>query len=437
MAAALILILSLMLLLVVEARATRRSVERIGLRILVNGTRGKSTTTEYLAAALRMQGRRVWGKVTGEVPSLILDDGRKSVIRRRGPARVQEQFRVIRKAARSGAEALVLECMSIDPALQELESRHFRPHIYVLTNIRDDHREELGTTREQQVAAMCRAIPAGCVVMTADRENLEAIRKESEKKRCTLVVADLPEGSVDLSGNILSENNHGGIFPENIALAAEAAARAAFNRDEVATIVRPAREAAPEVARAGSGREAAPEAIRTRFAREAAPEAIRTRYAREAALAAIGEYLSGRVAATGRQPGAGGKICFLNAFPANDPASATLCLEHWMGPGGGAGELVLLFNTRSDRPLRTDLFAGWIREKRELLRAVYLTGDHRWRAYARLKDLGPAVEVQRIGSRRIEGLAEYLVSRYGTPLRVAGIGNFKGEGDRIIKEFEG
>ncbi len=386
MALAFILICAVFILLIVEARATRRSVERIPVRIFVNGTRGKSTTVEYLAAALRTRGMKVIGKVTGELPSLILADGTKRVLRRWGPARIQEQFRVIRRAAASGAEALVLECMSIDPVLQETESRFFKPQIYLLTNIRDDHREKLGSTHGDQLAAMCRAIPNGCVLVTADKENLATIGKEAKRKRCTLVVAD----GLKMEDQVAGRGGEGapgdGVFMENMALALEAAAQTGMDREE--------------------------------------------------AHKAIREYLSGKETREKWERMEKGKIHFLNAFPANDPESATLSLDKWPGGPGRGEKLVLIFNTRSDRPLRTELFSDWIRDRKGLLRAVFITGDHRARAFARLKDLEPAVDVYRIGRGRIEGLSERLILRYGDPLWVAGIGNFRGEGYRVIKEFK-
>jgi poly-gamma-glutamate synthase PgsB/CapB len=382
----LIMIGAVLVLMIAESWATRRSVERIPVRILVNGTRGKSSITAYITAALRTRGLQVRGKVTGEIPALILHDGSRRTVRRRGPARIQEQFRIIRRAARSGVEALVLECMSIDPVLQQIESRTFRPQIYVLSNIRDDHREKLGRTRKEQVTAMCRAIPEGCVLVTGDRENLPAIRKEAEKKLCTLVVAG--EESRDMPGSLYT-----GIFTENIAVASEAAKQAGMNREKALSAI------------LDHIREGEAEARRTR------EEASRNRVAE-------------------------GQIRFLDAFSVNDTESAALCLDRWREATGPGEKLVLVFNTRSDRPLRTDLFTDWIRERKDQLRGVFITGDHRARAYTRLKGLKPSVDVCRIPPRRIGGLPERLTQDYGVPLRVAGIGNIRGEGYRIIKEFE-
>jgi len=358
-------------LLTAEAWILRRSVNAIALRIHVNGTRGKSGITSYIAAALRSAGIQTLGKVTGEIPALILPDGTRQTLKRRGPARIQEQFRIIRRTGRMGAKALVLECMSIDPALQETESRHFRPLIYVLSNIRDDHREKLGSTHRDQVRAMCQAIPPGCVVVSGDLENLEAISAEAKKKKCRLLVPGewTPGPDTELPT---------GVFPENIALAAEVASQAGVPREE--------------------------------------------------AIRSILEEISNKEATASGE--------FLNAFSVNDPDSTTVFLDRWREKAGMPQRMILVFNTRADRPERTDAFTQWIRERRGLFAGICITGDHRARAYARLKDLQPETDVTTFGPRQLKGLRQVLIDRYGKPLPVVGIGNIGGAGFRILKEYK-
>ncbi|MBM4170972.1 MAG: hypothetical protein FJ214_03780 [Ignavibacteria bacterium] len=51
---------------------------------------------------------------------------------------------MIKRAAKNNVDAIILECMSIKPELQIIESKVLNPHYYVITNIREDHLEELG-----------------------------------------------------------------------------------------------------------------------------------------------------------------------------------------------------------------------------------------------------------------------------------------------------
>ena len=122
-----VVILSALLLLLgllrLEACLHERRLRRIPIRIHVNGTRGKSTTTRLIAAGLRAGGHRVIAKTTGTLPRIILEDGSEIPVRRRGRATIREQMATIALAARRQADAVVLECMAVHPELQWVSER--------------------------------------------------------------------------------------------------------------------------------------------------------------------------------------------------------------------------------------------------------------------------------------------------------------------------
>ena len=148
-----------------ERRTLTRRRARIPVRICVTGTRGKSTVTRQIAAALRASGRKVLAKTTGSKPVLILPDGSEREIRRPGTPSVLEQKRVLGLAARLGADALVAEMMSIGPECLAVESgRIFQPSVLVLTNVRLDHEEEMGGTVEAVARSLSAAISPGSTI---------------------------------------------------------------------------------------------------------------------------------------------------------------------------------------------------------------------------------------------------------------------------------
>ena len=148
----------------------RRALHSIPVRIHVAGTRGKSTTTRLIAAALRAGGRRVVAKTTGSEPRLILPDGRDEIWPRRGPATIREQTGVVRRAAQLGADTIVVECMAIRPEFVFASERHLiAATTTVITNTRADHLEDIGESSEASTQALAWSICAnGQLVVSAE-----------------------------------------------------------------------------------------------------------------------------------------------------------------------------------------------------------------------------------------------------------------------------
>src|SRR5215510_14510179 len=139
----------------------RRALRAIPVRIHVAGTRGKSTTTRLIAAALRASGRKVVAKTTGSEPRLILPDGREEAWLRRGPASVREQVRFVARAAALGADTIVAECMAIRPEFVFASERHLiEATTTVITNARADHLEDIGESTQASAQALAWSICA-------------------------------------------------------------------------------------------------------------------------------------------------------------------------------------------------------------------------------------------------------------------------------------
>lgn len=167
--------------------------DKIRWRVHVNGIRGKSTTTRYVAAIFRTMPCHTFGKTTGSAARILLPDGRDEAIHRRGFANVNEQLRILRRFFRNRAEAIVVECMAVNPVYGEwLEQKVMQSHIGILTNIRLDHTDYLGDNLESIACALARSIPSNAILITAeDNPKLQQIlREQAEARGSQLIIAE-------------------------------------------------------------------------------------------------------------------------------------------------------------------------------------------------------------------------------------------------------
>src|SRR5262245_11541105 len=169
----------------------RRALHSIPVRIHVAGTRGKSTTTRLIAAALRASGRHVVAKTTGSEPRLILPDGSEEIWPRRGPASIREQMGFVRRATQLGADTIVVECMAVRPELVLASERHLiEATTTVITNVRADHLEDIGESTEASAQALAWSICAnGQLVVSAEAAS-PALLARAEARGTAVTVVD-------------------------------------------------------------------------------------------------------------------------------------------------------------------------------------------------------------------------------------------------------
>lgn len=168
-----------------------RRLSRIPIRIHVNGTRGKSTTTRLIAAGLRAGGLRVVAKTTGTAARLILEDGSEVPVKRRGPAAIREQLWAVAQARQRKADAVVLECMALSPETQwTSEHRIVRSGIGVITNVRADHLDIMGPRIHEVASALSLTVPKRGHLVTAEGRFLAALERKADALGTQVHVVD-------------------------------------------------------------------------------------------------------------------------------------------------------------------------------------------------------------------------------------------------------
>ena len=159
------------------------NVKSIPIRIHVNGTRGKSSVTRLIAAGLRAGGIRTLAKTTGTIPRLVLPDGRESSIIRLFAANIIEQKYVFRYAASLKPQAIVVECMAVNPIFQWITERKFvKSTVSVITNVRLDHLDLMGTTIQSIAKSLCNTIPRNGICFTSEDKQFPVLSNVAHKR---------------------------------------------------------------------------------------------------------------------------------------------------------------------------------------------------------------------------------------------------------------
>jgi poly-gamma-glutamate synthase PgsB/CapB len=193
----LLFILSIYVMFVIYWRIQQATHERrldsYKVRLHVNGIRGKSTVSRLIGGVLREAGYRTVAKTTGSAAVTIDFDGNDIPIVRTGPANVKEQQDIIANWDSLKAEAMIIECMALQPKYQEWTERMVvRAHIGVITNVREDHQDVMGETLPEIATSMAHMCPSNGYLITAEyNPELQAVlEREAKRRGSKLIVAD-------------------------------------------------------------------------------------------------------------------------------------------------------------------------------------------------------------------------------------------------------
>lgn len=137
----------------------RFSVSDIRYRILVTGSRGKSSLVRLILSGISAKGLSARGRVTGVLPRELLPGGQR-IITRNSPGHIEEMRWWLKQVPR-GTEAVIMENSAVSPELQPLAARWLKPSLIVWTNAREDHQEIWGRGPGAAEDALLRGIPRG------------------------------------------------------------------------------------------------------------------------------------------------------------------------------------------------------------------------------------------------------------------------------------
>lgn len=215
-----LLLLTIMILihLTLERVRHNKRLKRIKYRIHVNGTRGKSSVARLIAAGLRGGKVKTVCKTTGTMARYIHPDGKEEPIIRIGRTNIIEQVKVVKKADQVKPEALVIECMAVQPLLQSLcELKLVQSTHGVLCNAREDHLDVMGPTEHDVALALAGTMPVNGLFITPEKKYLSVFKMAARDRNTKVITVDEPD--INAISNAEMANFSYLEYKENVALA--------------------------------------------------------------------------------------------------------------------------------------------------------------------------------------------------------------------------
>ncbi len=361
----------------------QKRIKSIPIRIHINGSRGKSSVTRLVGAGLRAGGIRTITKVTGTFPRLILPDGSEAKIHRKEKANILEQLKIVKYAAEKKAEAIVIECMALQPIYQLItEHKMIHATIGVITNVRLDHLDIMGPDLNGIAKSLSNTIPKDAHFFTSEKRYFNLFKKVS-KKRNTITYQSLPN-------TVTNEEMEGFQYiehKENVALALAICEHLDIDRETALNEIKKTR-----------------------------PD--------EGVLRKFTTFYNSK------------QINFYNAFAANDPESSLFIWRSIERTFTENERKIIMLNSRQDRLDRAKQLISMI-AKNIHFDYVLLTGE----SGKVVEEMGLKLNIPRtkiifIGQISPEILLEKIDNITGNPTTIVGIGNMGAGGAEISKYFE-
>lgn len=380
-----ILLLAVFLVIygVVEYRRHQKLVKQIPIRIHVNGTRGKSSVTRLIGAGLRAGGINTITKVTGTYPRLILNDGSEVAIHRKEKANILEQLKIVRFAVEKKAEALIIECMALQPMYQKITERQMVHATHgVITNIRLDHLDVMGPGLMDVAKALSHTVPQNQHLFTSENRIYDFLEKVAKKRNCTAVQSDAKTvTNEEMAGFAYIEHR------ENVSLALDVCRQLGVDRE---TALKGMYAAIPD-------------------------EGVLTR-------SVIQEE--------------GKTITFYNAFAANDPESSLMIWNNIMKQSPDVSQKVIMLNTREDRLDRARQLTEMIGISLDADFVVLVGQRSEVVLSMALKNNISQEKILNIGWTSPEKVYQSVLSAVQGNVVIVAVGNMGGMGADVVKYYE-
>lgn len=369
-----------------EAIQHRLLLRKIPIRVHVNGTRGKTSVTRLIAAGLRGGGMRVCAKTTGSAAAMTDPEGREFPIYRISGANIIEQMRMLKRMVSLQPEAVVIECMALQPQYQSLcELRMVRSTVGVITNARADHLDVMGPGERDVALALAGSTPVRGTLFTAERDLIDVFQEACQDRRSQLQGVTEEEVAA-IPDSVLAQFNYAE-HAENVALALKVCEYIGVDR------VR---------------------ALQGMVALEPETGAMQVMHV---------QYFER-------------DLIFVNAFAANDPESTGRIWETMVEKHGQGRRTMMLINCRADRPHRSAQMAEAVVQWTAPDKVVVIgSGSFIFVREVTKQGFDPDKIMVLEGAQMTE-ITEVLLEQSLGKALIVGMGNIHGGGEDVARFFQ-
>ena len=162
-----------------------KHLEKVKHRVLVTGSRGKSSVVRLLHAGFAASGIDSRARITGVEPRELHSSGER-LIQRAAGAHVEEMRWWLKRQSPSTG-VVVLENSAVTPEFQGLAAKWLNPDITVFTNDVPDHQEAWGNAPRAAAAVLTESVPLeGQVVLPESLESDDVLTGLLERRSCRL-----------------------------------------------------------------------------------------------------------------------------------------------------------------------------------------------------------------------------------------------------------
>lgn len=171
-----------------------KNLANTAIRVLVTGSRGKTSVVRLLHAALQAAGVEVRARTSGVEPRELGPNSGRAILRSSG-AHVEEMRWWLKRLPRSTG-AVVLENSAVTPELQALAGEWLQPNLTIFTNAVPDHQEAWGRHPGAAAEALAPGVPEnGPVVLPESLMEDKRLTGLLRRRGCRILFAPPFEGA--------------------------------------------------------------------------------------------------------------------------------------------------------------------------------------------------------------------------------------------------